>query len=288
MNRFLLFLLIITLFAVRTEAFELDSSIDDEIMKNYNSSALEESLPSLPKVSPSQTYSGNSGSKSATPPKSLPVIENGKTSGAVKSLPYKANVDKSTAIRIKKGTKFKVKSSAYISDSTRIGANFSFTTLNPVYQKFVTIPAGTTFHAVIVDSHSPQITGNGGLIKVVIDSINYKGYTYEAEGKVTKANYKKIFINNIKGQRKYWKGVANQIGKGQRFYTKTRNISAKLSNNPFGTIISPIPTIVGAGAYTINFVGSPIIAIASKGGKISIPAGSEFEIKLLDDVFLEN
>ena len=74
----------------------------------------------------------------------------------------------------------------------------------------------------------------------------------------------------------------------QRFYTKTRNISAKLSNNPFGTIISPIPTIVGAGAYTINFVGSPIIAIASRGGKISIPAGSEFEIKLLDDVFLEN
>ena len=39
--------------------------------------------------------------------------------------------------------------------------------------------------------------------------------------------------------------------------------------------------------YSINLVGSPIFAIWAKGSRISIPAGSEFEIKLLEDVYLQ-
>ena len=280
-----LLLLLILLLSSQVFAFDLDLTVDDEINKNYNSSALEQALPALPKTSPSAK--NNSKSSDTTPPKNLPIIDNTKTQGSVKKLDY-TKVDKSTAIRIKRGTKFKVKSNAYISDATPQGAGFTFTTTNPVYQKFVTIPAGTTINAVITDSHLPQITGNGGLIEVAIDGINYKGYTYSAEGKITKANHKKIFINNIKGQRMYWKGVAKQVNKGQNFYNKTRRVSSKLSNNPFGQIISPIPTVFGAGVYTLNLVGSPIIAIASKGGRISIPAGTEFEIKLLEDIYLQN
>jgi hypothetical protein len=41
------------------------------------------------------------------------------------------------------------------------------------------------------------------------------------------------------------------------------------------------------GAYAVNLVAAPISSIGSKGGRISIPAGSEFEIKLLEDVYLE-
>ena len=118
--------------------------------------------------------------------------------------------------------------------------------------------------------------------------MNLNGNTYDSDGKVTKANYKKIFFNNIKGQRKYWKGVANQIGKGQRFYSKTRSVSSKMSGNPIGTILSPIPTVFGTCVYLINFVGSPIIAVGTKGGRISIPSGAEFEIKLLEDIYLQN
>ena len=39
--------------------------------------------------------------------------------------------------------------------------------------------------------------------------------------------------------------------------------------------------------YAVNFVGSPIFAILAKGSRISIPVGSEFEIKLLEDVYLQ-
>lgn len=280
MYKFLLIFLI--LFILPVQAFELDSSVDEEIRKNYNPSALEDKLPALPKTSPNQ-----SSSNYTPPPKNLPSADNSKITGGVKNMPNYSNIDKSTAIRLKKGTKFKVKSNYYLADSTQVGTRVSFVTVAPVYQKFVTIPSGTTLYGTVIDSHLPQITGNGGLIEVLVDSVNYSGQNYLSNGKVTKANHKKIFFNNIKGKHQYWKGVANQVGKGQNFYQKTRRASSKLSNNPITNIISPIPTVFGAGVYFVNLVGSPVVAIASKGGRISIPAGSEFEIKLREDVYLE-
>ena len=62
--------------------------------------------------------------------------------------------------------------------------------------------------------------------------------------------------------------------------------SQKLAENPVGVIISPIPTVVGVVAYVVNLAGSPVFSIGYKGGRVSIPAGSEFEIKLQEDVYL--
>lgn len=275
--------LVILMMFCKCQAFELDTSVDDEIRRNYNPSAIEQSLPALPKVSPTQPPVKTT---TQAPPKTQPVQQPSKLQIGVKKLNY-SPIDKSTAIRIKKGTKFKVKSSAYLSDTTSTGARFSFTTLQPVTQRYVTIPAGTVFSALVTNSHPPQASGNGGLLEIAVDGINFKGKTYYAQGKVTKANHKKVFVNNIKGKRQYWKNVGKQIDKGEIFYKKTRRTSAKLADNPVGIIISPIPTIVGMGAYAVNLAGSPIFSLGSKGGKISIPAGSEFEIKLLEDIYFD-
>lgn len=274
-------LTVIILLTLQANAFELDASVDDEIRKNYNPSALENSLPALPNIKPAPT------NENSTPPKVQVNAVKTKPQAVIKPIPTYSNIDKSTAIRIKKGTKFKVKSSAYISDATKKGARLSFTTLYPVTQRYITIPQGTVFKAFITDSHLPQASGNGGLIKVEIDGVVYKGYLYGADGKVTKANGKKIFINNIKGERRYIKNVSTQVEKGQNFYKKTRRTSNKLADNPITLIVAPIPTIVGLGAYAINFVGSPLFALPRKGGRISITAGSEFEIKMLEDIYLQ-
>ena len=282
MYRYLLILLMFLTF--QAQAFELDTSVDDEIQKNYNPSALEQALPALPKTSPTQISSPK---QTLSPPKNLPVIDNSsKIQIGAKKINY-APVDKKTAIRIKKGTKFKVKSGTYLADTTRVGTSFKFTTLNPVYQTYITIPAGTVFTAVVTDSHPPQITGNGGLLEIAVTGAYINNNTYGAEGKITKANHKKIFFNNIKGKRQYWKGVANQVGKGQRFYNKTRSAASKLSQNPVTNLISPVPTVFGAGVYVVNLIGSPIFSIGAKGAKLAIPAGSEFEIKMLEDVYLQ-
>lgn len=282
--------IIFMLLATPVFALELDTSVDDEIRRTYDPSKLEQSLPALPKTAPVQQNTVPKTPQTTqaphAAPKSLPSTPVAKPQLGVKKLPNEYKFDKSTAIRIKKGTKFRVKSNSVISDYLREGAKVSFTSIKPVTQRYITVMDGTKFTAVVEDSHLPQMTGNGGLVVLMVDSITVNGQTRSVHGKITKANLKKIFFNNIKGKRQYWKGVANQIDKGENFYKKTRRTSSKLADNPVGVIVSPIPTITGIVVYAVNFVGSPLFAIWSKGGRISIPAGSEFEIKLLEDVYL--
>ena len=283
--------LIASLFLVNPAfSLTLDLSVDEEIRKNYNPSKLEqESLPPLPKTTGTQskTVTTKPVQTTTAPPKIAPVVSEHAGKKVNKNLPGSTLTrDDFTAIKIKKGTKFRVKSNAIVSDYLREGAKVSFTSLTPVYQKYIIIPAGAVLRASVKDVHPPQMTGNGGLVVLVLESVTFNGKTYSAHGNVTKANHKKIFVNNIKGKRQYWKGVANQIGKGEKFYQKTRKTSTKLANNPVGVIISPIPTIVGIAAYGVNLVLSPIISIGSKGGRISIPAGSEFEFKVQENVYL--
>ncbi len=280
------------LFSSHCFAFELDTSVDEEIRKNYNPSALEPNLPALPKTAPSQsatTKTTVTTTNKTTPvvPKTQPVSQPSKPQLVIKKMDNDYKFDKSTAIRIKKGTKFRVKSNCVISDYQREGTRVSFTSIKPVTQRYITINEGTRFNAVVEDSHLPQFTGNGGLIVLMVDGIVVNGSTKSVHAKITKANMKKVFLNNIKGKRGYIKGVSRQVDKGENFYKKTRRTSTKLADNPVGLIISPIPTVFGAVVYAVNLVGSPVFAIWAKGSRISIPAGSEFEIKLLEDVYLQ-
>ena len=158
-------------------ALELDTSVDDEIRRNYNPSKLEQTLPALPKVAPNQpsTPPVNKPAQSTaiqTPPKTQPVTPAAKPQLGVKKLPNDYKYDKSTAIRIKKGTKFRVKSNTVISDYLKEGSRVSFTTIKPVTQRYITITEGTKFTAVVKDSHLPQFSGNGGLIVLMVDSLS--------------------------------------------------------------------------------------------------------------------
>ncbi len=273
-------------------ALELDFSVDEEIRKNYNPSKLEQqNLPPLPKTTGIQSKTVTTQPKSSTttavPPKTAPIVSEPAGKKVNKNLSGSTlTQDDFTAIKIKKGSKFRVKSNAVVSDYLREGAKVSFTSLTPVYQKYITIPAGAVLRASVKDVHQPQLTGNGGLVVLVLESVSFNGKTYSAHGKVTKANHKKIFMNNIKGKRQYWNGVSNQIDKGESFYKKTRKTSSKLANNPIGVIISPIPTIIGIATYGVNLVLSPVISIGHKGERISIPAGSEFEFKVQENIYL--
>ena len=176
-------------------ALEFDMSVDDEIRKNYNPSKLElEGLPPVPNVKPT-TPSQPITSIPKTQPISTPPS---KTS--IFSVPDKVpqiakiNSNNSSAIKISKGTKFKVRSGQTISDGSRIGTKLSFTSQNAVTKRYITIPQGTTFKGEVIDSHLPQKIGNGGLIVLKVNSMIYKGSTVGINAKITKANHKKIFL----------------------------------------------------------------------------------------------
>ena len=270
-------LLILTISAMPVLAFDLDMSVDDTIKKQYDTGKLEQDVLNN-NINQSQKQSiKNSTSKS------LP-------SATLDYSPTPMVITKADNVYTKKipqWTTFTAKSNQAISGYSRKGTKVSFTTTENIYKKEVTIPAGTKFYGEIVNSHGAQSTGNGALVVLKITSMTYNGTTYQVRGKITKAKSKKIFFNDIKGQRQYIAGIGKQIDKGENFYKKTRRVSSKMSDNPILVILSPIPTLVGFVSYAGCTALSPITALTTKGGNLNLPAGSVFEIKLLDRVYVK-
>lgn len=265
-------------------ALELDMSVDEEIRKKYDSSKLENTvLPPLPKIDNSQNKSTPINNTTTQQITSIPKVTPTYTTEV---RPQITPADKKAAIKIFRWTTFETKSNQKINNWLSVGSSVSFTTTAPVYKKNITIPTGTIFKGTITDVHKPQATGNGGLVVIKITSMTFNGKTYPVNAKITKANAKNIYLNNIKGQRQYWANAGKQVEKGEAFYQRARKTSTKLANNPIGIIISPIPTIVGVAGYTVNTAISPITSIFAKGGNVSIPTGSSFEIRLNESAYI--
>ena len=62
----------------------------------------------------------------------------------------------------------------------------------------------------------------------------------------------------------------------------------KLANDNVTMIFSPFTLATGIIVLGAGAISSPVLALFSKGGNISIPANSAFEIKLLEDTILYN
>lgn len=265
-------------------ALELDMSVDEEIRKKYDSSKLENTvLPPLPKIDNFQNKTTPINNTTTQQKTSIPKVTPKYTTEV---RPQITPADKKAAIKIFRWTTFETKSNQKINNWLSVGSSVSFTTTAPVYKKNITIPTGTIFKGTITDVHKPQATGNGGLVVIKITSMTFNGKTYPVNAKITKANAKNIYLNNIKGQRQYWANAGKQVDKGEAFYQRARKTSTKLANNPIGIIISPIPTIVGVAGYTVNTAISPITSIFAKGGNVSIPTGSSFEIRLNESAYI--
>ena len=293
LNKILSIILMIVLLSSQTLALELDLSVDEEIRKNYNPSKLEnETLPPLPKINgQSGTSASSTNTSQTTPPKTLPAQgqSSTSTSSGFQKYPVKTGSYKpKNGIKFRRGQKFTVRSQQAVSSATREGARISFALSydTSLKRSGVVIPAGTIFHGEILETHNPQITGNGGLLVMQVDSVTYNGSTTHIDAKITKANHKKIFINNIKGERGYIDGMVKSMKPGRKFFNTMMRWTDKLSDLGILVILTPITVVSGVVVYGVNMIGSPVFAIFSKGGKVYFPAGTEFEIKMLEEAYL--
>lgn len=199
---------------------------------------------------------------------------------------YKNNIKNSYVVP--KGKKFKVRIAQTVSSSTPEGTRISFKSVYPETSRYITIPAGTIFKGRVSNSHPPYLTGNGGLIVINVDQMVYNGQTYEVDAKVSVANGKRIFLNNIKGKRMYLRSIPKAMKPGTTFFKKMWRVTCKLAKNESGVeiILTPFSFITGTVVYAVNFVTSPVLAIFYKGKSITIPADSPFTIQLREDVYI--
>ena len=185
---------------------------------------------------------------------------------------------------LKSGTKVSLTLVNSISDASPRGTAVKFSSLKNITTKDgTTIPAGTIFKGRITNSHKPQLSGNGGLIELCIDEIYFNGIKSNIETKVSLAKSKKIYFNNIKGKRCYWHNCAKALKPGKKVFNATHEAARAMYPVPIVNILSIVPLACGTAVYTVNFVLSPVIAIFTKGGRISLPKGSKFEIKIVSD-----
>lgn len=308
-------------------ALEFDTSVDEDIRKNYNPNKLEEdveTLPDLPKITKSKPYVPETQNK-LTEPK-LPVtnttsankqttlktttqvikpstqvqnqtqvqtIENEAKTTVTSAKPdsiqstYKPQFSTGANAILKKGTKIKVKLLTNVSDKSRKGSKIKFVSLYPVSTTYLTIPSGTEFIGKIIDSHSPQLSANGGLIKIEVESLILGGEVHPITAYVTKANSKKIFFNNIKGKRKYYSSMVKSTKNGRHFCRKMMRVTASLASDGSSIILTPFSLCAGVLALGGNIIVSPVLGLFHKGDSIKINSGNIFEIKLSQDAFID-
>ena len=260
-------------------AFDLDETVDDEIRKNYNPSKLtndvgvnnikDENLPDLPDITKYNSSTKKNNASVST------AVE------APKSVIYqKGN------IRIRNGTVILVSNNSTVSDWQSKGAKIKFTSKSIVNGKGYSIPAGTPFWGEIIETHQPQLSCNGGLVVIRIYAMIYKGKTIPVKGYITRANDKKIFLNNIKGKRTYLKTMYKKGNWGRTIFGRMLTLTVNLGGSGSTILLSPFPFVYGTICLGANTLISPVTAFFSKGGHVSIPSGSNFKIKLLEAAYV--
>ena len=277
-------------------AFDLDMTVDDEIRKNYNSSKLikDTGMEELETIfdSSDEGFADSSQSLPSNLPSNLPpdsplmldIKENNSTKSTAASTPPIKSIG---SIKISKGTSFDVVSSTKISDWLAKGNTVKFKTKSPIVKKKYTIPANTVFTGEITEVHRPQITCNGGLVVIRIKSMVYKGHTVPINAYITRADEKKIFLNNIKGDRTYLKTMWKKGNWGRNIFGRMLTLTVNLGGDGSTLLLSPFPFAYGTICFGVNTLVSPITAFFSKGGHVSIPVGSDFRIKFLDDAYID-
>lgn len=278
-------------------AAEFDMSIDDSIRKNYNPTKIDDdmSLPILPKVlidddkqiENKQVVNINKQQAPNNIQSSSDQLKHINLNDSSQEFQQAASTEAYYAV-IKKGKHFKVRCLSSVSDSLKKGTRLTFVSKYPVSSTCYTIPAGTIFKGTVVKVHKPQLTGNGGLVVMNIDTIVLSGKMHPISAYVTKANSKHIFKNIIKGKRKYMHSMITSTKPGCHYFGKMMRLTLNLATDGSSIFVSPFSFLVGCFALAGNVLVSPVLAVFHKGDALQIPAGSSYEIKLSQDVYIYN
>lgn len=262
----------------------VDDSIDSDIKAKYNTKKIEEDLlPELPKDLPvwdDTVFSPSTQPSVVLPSKDVTVEKKNSQISA-------GNSSSKSSVVLNSGKKFRVKLQNAVSDRSPVGTKLTFVSQYPETFRYVTIPAGTIFKGKVTDSHPPYLSGNGGLIVIEVNEIVYQGVAYDIDAKISVADGKKIFFNNIKGKRKFLQNMWNSTSFGSQFLKKMwRKTCSSLNKGGLDIIVAPFSFSLGVVVYAANVVASPALALFSKGGAISIPANSRFVIQLENDALI--
>ncbi len=307
------------LFITPVMALDLDSTVTDKSRQTYTSGAtaaqktvkevgqievkpeIKQDLPKVPNlpakansltVPPINTvYSGKVPDSNAFIPcddiktsdliidKSFAAVKPSKTTKIAMS----ASSKNFRTAKLPKGTQFRVINQTKINDYLTVGQSIVFLTTQDYRTPYFNIPKNTKLNARIVDIHRPQMTCNGGLVKIKLVSANINGYTQQIDGGIIKLKTDNIYFNNLKGNHTYCKNVSKKAKWGRTKFAEWSKTSKELANDGPLIILSPFPYIGGCLMVAGSTISSPVTALLGKGDPIAVPPNTAFTLKLYND-----
>ena len=145
---------------------------------------------------------------------------------------------------------------------------------------FTLSPAsGTVFYSYIVaEGDAPAALDGQALLKQ-----QYSGLT----GGLLNATENSTYTLDLSAEEACEPNTSwKKTGFGRNLFDKMLNLTVNLGGDGATLILSPFPVCYGTIVLGVNTLASPVLAFFSKGGHVNIPVGTEFVIKVKEDVGL--
>ena len=184
---------------------------------------------------------------------------------------------------LEKGRKFDVKSMQSMSYETTGGAEIKFESMYPERVFTDKAPVKLVFTGEIVKNKPPGKLGSSGTLKVMIKNVKLENITYPAEAYITKMNKKGVLLGAVAGPSNYKDNLADAVNTGT-IHTIFKDPCKTTADECVSTVTKPFYFLTGALLQTADLFIAPIVALFLPGNEVVIPEGTEFEIKLENDI----
>lgn len=197
---------------------------------------------------------------------------------------YKCLADKElTAVKLEKGRIFEVKSLQSMSSKSSSGTEVKFETIYPEKVMTSKDPIKLVFIGEVIKNKPPGKGGSSAALKVQIKNVKLENITYPAIAYISKMNRKGVFFGFIGGKSNYMNNLADTANNGtiNNIYKDPCHLTEHECVN---VVVKPVYYTAGALLQLADLLLSPVVAFFVPGNEVDIPEGTEFEIKIEDDI----
>ena len=190
------------------------------------------------------------------------------------------------AIKLEKGTKFKVRSLEPMDSETPLGAIIEFESQTPQALIPDQEPANVIFKGEVVENNPPRFAGRSGTIKLEIKHIKVNNITYPAMAYVSKVGNRRAMGGFVAGIPNYKNNLSDLANQGTITIDKVYKHPCDYDCTTTTSIVKPAYYLGSALLQLADLMAVPIICLFKNGNNLSIPAQTAFEIKLDENISL--
>ncbi len=191
-----------------------------------------------------------------------------------------------TAVKLKKGRTFVVKSDLRLSSDISSGTPVKFESLQKESIFYPKSASKVYFKGHVVKTKSPGYAGKSGRVKIALEKITVDNITYPVKALITKRENQRVFMNSLAGNSIYLANLGDTLNSGTINSSYKDPCESHLCDT--GTLTRPLVYLGAAALQAADLLISPVASFFKQGKELNIPENTYFEIKLDEDLCVVN